>query len=100
LTVGADVFGVGRENKRRHGAALVVWAQLDHVLPYKQGGRTSLDNIVTSCWACNYGKDRFSTSQLGLEDPRDYAPMNTKWDGLVSLLPSLRNVASDRGFRV
>jgi len=73
----------------RHGAAMVAWVQLDHVTPFKQGGATTFDNVVTACWACNYGKDRFAGSQIAIADPRDYAPMSSYWDGLVSLLPAL-----------
>jgi hypothetical protein len=88
--VGADVFPVGRANKSTHGLALICWAQLDHVTPFKQGGPTALDNIVTACWACNYGKDRFTVTQIGLEDPRDHPPDPGSWDGGVSLLASLK----------
>lgn len=94
--VGSDVFPVGRANNATHGLALLGWAQLDHVTPFKQGGATTLDNIVTSCWACNYGKDRFTIGQIGIDDPRDYPVIQAEWDGLAPLLSSLETRVADR----
>jgi hypothetical protein len=94
--VGADVFPVGRANRERHGLALLYWAQLDHVTPFKQGGPTSVDNVVTACWACNYGKDRFAVAQIGIDDPRNRTPSTSDWDGLTSLLTPLRSIAHGR----
>ena len=31
-------------------------ANIDHVHPFKHGGRTNLDNLVTSCQPCNKSK--------------------------------------------
>jgi 5-methylcytosine-specific restriction endonuclease McrA len=47
-------------------------ATADHVIPRSQGGKTTVDNLVTACWPCQFGKAEFSPNQLGLEDPRDY----------------------------
>lgn len=30
--------------------------EADHVIPESKGGPTTLDNLVTACWACNSGK--------------------------------------------
>lgn len=88
--VGEEHFGTGRANEERHGAALVSWAQVDHVVPFTQGGGTTMHNLVTACWSCNYGKDRYTLEQLGLSDPRDRPPVVDGWDGLTSLLSMLR----------
>jgi hypothetical protein len=95
--VGQEVFGTERANAARHGAALVSWAEVDHVVPYQQGGPTTEDNLVTSCWACNYGKDRYTVHQLGISDPRERAPVDSDWDGLWPLLPRLQDLAPDSG---
>jgi hypothetical protein len=84
--LGADVFPVGRRNAECHGAALISWAQVDHVVPFNFGGATEPGNLVACCWACNYGKDRFTLEQLGLEDPRRRSPARSEWDGGFALL--------------
>ena len=82
--VGADFFvDSGNSNLKRHGIALNFRATADHVIPIKRGGRTDIDNLVTSCWGCNYGKLNATLEQMGLDDPRSRAPINTKaWTGL------------------
>lgn len=89
--VGSSAFQFGRPNLARHGAALISWAQFDHVVPYSQGGATDLDNLVTSCWACNFGKGSYELHQIGISDPRSRKPLNVQWDGLLSVLPGLRS---------
>ena len=92
--VGASAFQFGRVNLERHGAALVSWAQYDHVVPYSQGGATDISNLVTACWACNFGKGSYELHQIGITDPRLRKPLAVDWDGLVSLIPALRLHAS------
>ena len=31
--------------------------EVDHVVPVVEGGTDALNNLVTSCWACNRGKE-------------------------------------------
>lgn len=90
MVVGETTFRFGRRNIERHGAALVSWAQVDHVIPWSRGGATQSNNLVTSCWACNYGKDEYELTQIGLTNPFLRPVPITKWDGLTSLLQSLR----------
>ena len=93
IVVGPDAYSVGRTNQERHGMALISRAQLDHVVPYGQGGVTGEENLVTACWACNYGKARFTLSQIALQDPRHRPPSTNEWDGMTSMLPLLRQRA-------
>ena len=46
-------------------------------------GKTNLENRVTSCWGCNYGKYNALLEQMGLDDPRE-RPIEalTDWNGL------------------
>jgi hypothetical protein len=69
--VGAENFKATGTNTTRHGVAMAFRAILDHVEPWSRGGRTDPSNLVTACWPCNYGKDNFTLSELGLRDPRD-----------------------------
>jgi len=82
-------FTFGRTNLTRHGAALISWAQIDHVVPYTRGGATDMSNLVTACCACNFGKSNYELAQIGVTDPRSRRPSCSDWDGLVSLLPAL-----------
>jgi len=95
LVVGSTAFGTGKPNEENHGGALLSWAQVDHVVPWNLGGSTALSNLVTSCWACNYGKYNYALEQIGVADPRERLPSEPteswrRWDGLTSLLPDLR----------
>ncbi len=89
--LGAEAFRATGDNSQRHGAVLAFRANVDHVTPWHLGGATVADNLVTSCWCCNYGKANFTLEQLGLEDPRDRQPETAPvWDGLTHLIPALK----------
>jgi HNH endonuclease len=86
-----DAFGVSGPRPKRHGAAVAFKACADHVLPHFLGGRTNLDNLVTACWGCNFGKNYYTVEEIGIEDPRLRPPlMSDGWDGLMSLVPELK----------
>jgi 5-methylcytosine-specific restriction endonuclease McrA len=84
--VGSENFkAAGKGNKIRHGISLTFRATADHVVPISHGGRTTIDNLVTSCWNCNYGKYNALLCQMSLEDPGNYPTKNKlKWDGTLS----------------
>ena len=86
--VGAPHFKVkGKGNQIRHGIALAFRATADHVVPISFGGRTNLDNLVTSCWNCNYGKYNALLEQMKIDNPCDRPTINENlWDGLTSTL--------------
>lgn len=73
--VGETFLPLGRTNKTRSGFYLLAVATLDHVLPWSLGGRTNPNNLVTSCWSCNYGKANFTIEQIGILNPFDNEPM-------------------------
>lgn len=82
----------GSKASEQHRGLQVLWLQYDHVVVHSRGGETSLENIVVTCAACNYGRDRFMMSEVGLRDPRIHprAPYWNgwrDWDGLETLLP-------------
>ena len=84
--VGSTHFKVkGKGNQIRHGVSLAFRATADHVVPMSFGGRTSLDNLVTSCWNCNYGKYNALLEQMGVDDPRDtVVDSKFSWNGLLT----------------
>lgn len=85
--MGREVFdATSRSNTARHGIKMAFSAALDHVVPHSRGGRTDPDNLVTSCWACNYGKTEYTLTEMGLADPRDFEPQQDWWQGLTDVL--------------
>jgi len=74
-----------KEPRKRHMGFQSLWLQFDHVVPHSNGGRSDLENSVVSCALCNFGKDKYTLRQLGLEDPRLRLPVPTGWDGLERL---------------
>jgi 5-methylcytosine-specific restriction endonuclease McrA len=84
--IGEDLLPWGSTNATKHGTLFAARAEYDHVVPVSLGGGNTPDNIVTSCPGCNYGKDRWSVEELGIEDPRARRPVVSGWDGLMSLL--------------
>jgi hypothetical protein len=41
----------------------------DHVVPRSHGGKTDLDNLVTSCSGCNYSKMDLTLEQMNVKSP-------------------------------
>jgi hypothetical protein len=55
------------------------------VLPFRRGGSNDLDNLVTACGPCQYGRGHWLLQECDLEDPRSYPPVKDGWDGLTRL---------------
>ena len=56
---------------------------LDHVVPRAKGGKTTWNNIVTSCFKCNGKKGDRTLQQLGWKLLR--SPSRPKWHPTVSI---------------
>ncbi|MCX7379556.1 MAG: HNH endonuclease [Alphaproteobacteria bacterium] len=69
-----------------HAAFLALNATWDHVIPHSAGGNNDPDNLVTTCWPCNFGRGNYTLEQMGLIDPRLHPPVHTNWDGLSRLV--------------
>jgi 5-methylcytosine-specific restriction endonuclease McrA len=87
--LGEDVLPWGSTNASRHGTLFLARAEYDHVVPVSLGGENNEENLVTACPSCNYGKDRWSIEELGLDGPRMRSLSETDWDGLVGVRASL-----------
>lgn len=77
----------------QHRGLQVMWLQYDHVIVHSRGGPTTMENLVVTCPACNFGRDRYMLSEVGLRDPRFHRRLPTwpnwkEWDGLERILPS------------
>lgn len=82
----------GTRARDQHRGLQVMWAQYDHVVVHSRGGPTTLENLVVTCPACNFGRDRYMMSEVGLRDPRAHSRSSTwvnwrTWDGLERILP-------------
>lgn len=75
----SPLFKYGRKNHDRHGIIHLTKPLADHLIPWSLGGRTSLENLVSSCAPCNYGKAGFTLEQLGLENPFNRSALQNNW---------------------
>lgn len=80
------------KEKLQHRGLQVMWLQYDHVIVHSRGGKTTLENLVVTCPACNYGRDRYMMCEVGLRDPRVSLrhPIwsgSQSWTGLERILP-------------
>ncbi|UWQ19232.1 HNH endonuclease [Jannaschia sp. M317] len=76
----------GSKNAEQHAAFQCLWLQFDHVIPFKHGGDSSMENVVITCAPCNFAKNDYHLRELGLTDPRERAPIPSEWDGLMRVL--------------
>jgi len=56
---------------------------LDHVVPRSRGGRSTWDNLVTSCRPCNLRKGRALPAECGMEPA--LVPRRPRWSAAVQL---------------
>lgn len=82
-------FRRGPRNKDTHGILCIFYPSADHVIPWNLGGRSNMDNLVTSCVPCNFGKSQFTVEQINIENPLLRTSKDDGWDGLMSLLNCL-----------
>lgn len=64
---------------------------LDHVTPRSQGGKTTWENLVTSCRRCNFRKGGFTPEGAGMRLLRE--PTRPNWTLAVALSASPRHFA-------
>ncbi len=72
----------GNTNGSQHAGFQCMWLQYDHVVPHSAGGENTLENLVVTCAACNFGKMNYTLYELGLSDPREFPPIQSAWDGI------------------
>jgi 5-methylcytosine-specific restriction endonuclease McrA len=69
-----DIIGVGqsvlgRTNLTTHGTKFLHYATFDHVHPHADSGSSSDENIVSACYACNFGKSTYTLDELAMDEP-------------------------------
>ena len=88
----SESFQRGSTNLTTHGIIHATWPVADHVVPWNIGGKTTPNNLVSSCAGCNYGKDGYTCEQLGISNPFNRPPINDDWSGLSALAAELKSV--------
>lgn len=56
---------------------------LDHVFPRCRGGKSTWDNLVTSCRSCNLRKGRYTPQECGMRLLRE--PVRPSWSAATQL---------------
>jgi Restriction endonuclease len=69
--------------KGKHQTLRLMWAVLDHVIPWARGGSSSADNLVVACNPCNYGRANHTFDEVGFADPFSKPAVKDGWDGLT-----------------
>ena len=98
-SLNSPIFRKGPTNLDRHGIFHIFKPVADHVIPWSLGGKTNLTNLVTSCNACNYGKNHYTVEQIGITNPYLRKPILDSWDGLASHMKKLKNENSKTTIR-
>jgi hypothetical protein len=75
-----------RNNRSYHGVWLMMALTLDHIEPLALNHDDSDDNLVASCWACNFGKYHFTLEELNLDSPKTKRGEQTGWYGARDLI--------------
>lgn len=75
----------GKANSEKHYGLSIMESSLDHKLPHSRGGDNSLENLVTACGPCQFGRGNLTLEEVGLNNPFLRPPLHDKWDGLIKL---------------
>lgn len=76
----------GSTNEANHFGLATLAASIDHALPFRRGGTSDLNNLVTACMPCQFGRGRWTLEEVQIEDPRSFPPIVDDWDGLTRLV--------------
>jgi len=86
-----------RKETDQHRGLQVMWLQYDHIIVHSPGGETTMDNLVITCPACNFGRDKYSIEEMRFLDPRSHFReanwLGCKgWNGLENVLPEKKRM--------
>ena len=59
----------------RHSALYAMAASLDHVVPHSRGGTNQIENLVTACYCCQFGRGEWTLKEAELYDPGTSSPL-------------------------
>jgi hypothetical protein len=91
-SIGIEQFSSEKSDTKANGIVLGFSATVDHVDPYSSGGDSNTNNLVTTCWGCNFGKLNYSLEDLRINDPRSLPKkVSYAWNGLIDYIPKIKN---------
>jgi hypothetical protein len=91
-SIGIEQFSSEKSDTKANGIVLGFSATVDHVDPYSSGGDSNTNNLVTTCWGCNFGKLNYSLEDLRINDPRSSPKkVSYAWNGLIDYIPKIKN---------
>ena len=71
-------------NEARHGLYLTFRGSHDHLVPLAEGGTNDLENLLTACWPCQFGKFKYSLRDLEMTSPGPALPTFDGWPNVVN----------------
>ena len=71
-------------NEARHGLYLTFRGSHDHLVPLAEGGTNDMENLLTACWPCQFGKFKYSLHDLGMTHPGPTLPIFDEWPSTVA----------------
>ena len=90
-TINLPHFKRGKTNLTTHGIFHLTWPVADHLIPWTNGGETTIENLVTSCAPCNYGKAGYTIEQIRINSPLNQPVSQSSWIGLSQHIQDLKN---------
>jgi 5-methylcytosine-specific restriction endonuclease McrA len=72
-------------NEARHGLYLTFRGSHDHLVPLAEGGTNDMDNLLTACWPCQFGKFRFSLDDLRIQLRKGPYPFIDQWASIMDV---------------
>ena len=83
-----DALRWGNTNRTKHAAFNAMTLVEDHLIPLSRNGKTSLNNLIVSCWPCNSGRENFMPEEMCLIPPipAEGPWIKSNWDGLRRVL--------------
>ena len=73
---------MGKTNAEQPAAFQAMWLQYDHLVAQARSDPHDLNNIVTTCGPCNFGRADYTLEEVDLMDPRARGPIRSRSDGL------------------
>jgi 5-methylcytosine-specific restriction endonuclease McrA len=72
----------------RHILYWIYSTSLEHLIPFRSGGTSAAENLLTACYECNDIKNYLPIERLEWQVTE---PASSEWNGLIEYIPRLRS---------